>query len=486
MYSINTHKQLSHWDIRNKVHLPSMLLGGITTLLTTILYNKYKSSIQSILHSIVFTRQSIDTRESIESLLKYYIQLNGIKTNKRTGWIDSHIELPESVADHQYTMSLIVHTLANQHNNNILTNNFDYINKYDSYYLQIDHSMKLALIHDICESICGDITPEQYSGISKSEKHMIEVNSLDQLCEIIGNEKQSAIELRELWNEYESCSTNEARFVKDIDKLEMCIQAYVYELQQNTDLSEFYDNIRNRLSYTVSIQLYDAIIRQRTKLRTGTSTSSLLSNTPPRRTTAVKHNNSNSTAQQLIKSLKLDEHPEGGWYKRAYTSEFKLLNQKSLNSTVNLHKFPRPLTTSIYYMLCHQQYSAIHKIPCDELWHWYSGDDIVIVELQRNTDNQITGYSETILGNSTQQYVYNVSANTYFSAYRINNKQPSNGYVLVGCTVVPGFELDEWIMPDRKQLIDMYYNTDNNNNQRTEYIELINKLTPDSSSQHDQ
>lgn len=52
------------------------------------------------------------------------------------------------------------------------------------------------------------------------------------------------MQIENLWNEYEAASTPEARFVKDLDKLEMILQAHEYEEEQDVDLSEFFDSTK--------------------------------------------------------------------------------------------------------------------------------------------------------------------------------------------------------------------------------------------------
>ncbi|XP_050940577.1 uncharacterized protein LOC103493441 isoform X3 [Cucumis melo] len=89
-----------------------------------------------------------------------------------------------------------------------------------------DKCIKMAIVHDIAEAIVGDITP--YDGISKSEKLRREQEALDHMCKLLGGGSR-AQEISELWMDYENNSSPEAKIVKDLDKVEMILQALEYE-----------------------------------------------------------------------------------------------------------------------------------------------------------------------------------------------------------------------------------------------------------------
>lgn len=158
------------------------------------------------------------------NLLAFYRLVGKLKTTKRTGWVRAGVTLPESIADHMYRMSLIALTAAPAH-------------------INATHAAKLALVHDLAEAIVGDITPQD--GVSKSDKDAMERAAMRQIaCEVVGGGDDGvAAELERLWEEYEAGETAEARFVKQIDKLEMVIQADDYEREQpGMDLSDFFQS----------------------------------------------------------------------------------------------------------------------------------------------------------------------------------------------------------------------------------------------------
>jgi putative hydrolase of HD superfamily len=84
----------------------------------------------------------------------------------------------------------------------------------------------MALVHDLAEAVCGDIAPSQ--NMSKEAKHKLEYDSMIHMLKPL-SESPAAVEIMQLWNEYESAETKEALFIKDVDKFEMILQAFEYE-----------------------------------------------------------------------------------------------------------------------------------------------------------------------------------------------------------------------------------------------------------------
>ena len=108
--------------------------------------------------------------------------------------------------------------------------------------LDIGKCTKMALIHDMAESIVGDITP--IDGVTKSEKSRRETETMDYLCKgLLGNVDGGAHGklIRNVWQEYEDAETMESKFVHDVDKIELLLQMIEYERSHEAriDLSEF-------------------------------------------------------------------------------------------------------------------------------------------------------------------------------------------------------------------------------------------------------
>ncbi|OWY90876.1 Hydrolase-HD superfamily protein [Phytophthora megakarya] len=140
-----------------------------------------------------------------------FLRLCGrLKTLKRTGWVNNKVALPESVADHMYRMSMCCMLLDDAN---------ETVNR-------SKQCIKMAIVHDLAESLVGDITP--HDGVADVDKHRMEKEALDEICSTL-KDTSSAEEIRSLWNEYEAGSTEEAKIVKDFDKFEMILQADDYE-----------------------------------------------------------------------------------------------------------------------------------------------------------------------------------------------------------------------------------------------------------------
>merc|ERR1712244_173964 len=124
-----------------------------------------------------------------------------------------------------------------------------------------------ALVHDIIESICGDIIPiEKISGVSKQEKYRREHESIIKIRDEYLSGTAVGKEMYELWIEYEEQESLESHVVKDLDKLDMIIQAEEYEKAKENngvDLSEFFKGTRGVFKTAVGKKLDAELMKQR-------------------------------------------------------------------------------------------------------------------------------------------------------------------------------------------------------------------------------
>lgn len=132
----------------------------------------------------------------------------------------------ESISDHMYRMSILTFmtppALAAR--------------------IDVNRCIKMCLIHDMAESLVGDITP--VDGVAKPEKNRREAATMDFISSgLLGNVHGGVPgrELREIWQEYEDSKTLESQYVHDIDKMELLLQMYEYEKRgkHEIDLGEF-------------------------------------------------------------------------------------------------------------------------------------------------------------------------------------------------------------------------------------------------------
>ena len=108
--------------------------------------------------------------------------------------------------------------------------------------LDMAKCMKMCLVHDMAESIVGDITP--VDGVDKPEKSRREASTMDFITQgLLGKVDGGNVgsEIRAIWQEYEDSKTLDSLYVHDIDKMELLLQMVEYEKRGKgkLDLGEF-------------------------------------------------------------------------------------------------------------------------------------------------------------------------------------------------------------------------------------------------------
>ncbi|MFH0975999.1 MAG: cupin domain-containing protein [Spirochaetota bacterium] len=158
-----------------------------------------------------------------------------------------------------------------------------------------------------------------------------------------------------------------------------------------------------------------------------------------------------------IDKLKLEPHPEGGYFKEIYRSQ-EIIPKSALPERFS---GDRVFSTSIYFLLNKSNFSAFHHIKQDELWHFYDGSALTIHVIDLNS-----AYYAAKLGRNADEGEFPqviVNAGCYFAA-EINDK---SSYTLAGCTVAPGFDFADFEMPGKSRLIELF----------PQYEEIIRKFT---------
>ena len=135
-------------------------------------------------------------------------------------------------------------------------------------------------------------------------------------------------------------------------------------------------------------------------------------------------------ATQLVDRLGLIPHPEGGYYKESYRSQESFIPSGFDGQ--------RNYSTAIYFLLQQGDFSGFHKIKSDECWHFYAGSTLWIHVI--NADGRLERIelgSDIANGESFQAYV---PATCWFAS----EPAPGTGFALVGCTVAPGFDFNDF------------------------------------------
>ena len=151
-------------------------------------------------------------------------------------------------------------------------------------------------------------------------------------------------------------------------------------------------------------------------------------------------------ARDLVERLGLQPHPEGGWFAETYRAT------ESVAAAALPARFggERSLSTAIYFLLEAGQCSRLHRIRSDEVWHFYAGDPLLVVEIDPAGALRTTRLGSDPGGGCVFQHV--VPAGAWFGAALAEGGR----FALVGCTVAPGFDFADFVLADRSALLASY------------------------------
>jgi len=165
----------------------------------------------------------------------------------------------------------------------------------------------------------------------------------------------------------------------------------------------------------------------------------------------------NGDAKHWIEKLRLQPHPEGGYYRETYRSELVVAK----TALPPAFSGDRAVATAIHFLLEGDDFSAFHRLRSDEMWHFYAGVTLIVSVIDEGGE-----YSEILLGSDAEAgevFQAVVKAGCWFGA-RVKD---SKSFALVGCTVSPGFDFDDFDLGKRAELVRIY----------PQYREMIEKLT---------
>lgn len=156
----------------------------------------------------------------LNSLIAAYLEFNHLKQIYRQGWLKRGIspEQCETVAEHILGVAMLAWFVTDQ--------SFPSFNR--------DKILRMALIHDLGEVFTGDLTPDDQ--VAPGEKRRRERELVTRVVSRLPRGREYV----DLWEEYEAGRTNEARLVRQLDRLEMACQALIYERQGLGSLDEFF------------------------------------------------------------------------------------------------------------------------------------------------------------------------------------------------------------------------------------------------------
>ena len=152
-----------------------------------------------------------------------------------------------------------------------------------------------------------------------------------------------------------------------------------------------------------------------------------------------------ATAQSYIQALQMQPHPEGGFFRESYRSEQTMEVPAPGGGTQQ-----RNVCTAIYFLLEAGNFSAFHRIKSDEIWHFYAGQALEVLELLPDGELCCTRLGPDILRGELPQYV--VPADTWFASRVVDG----GTFSLVGCTVAPGFDFADFQLARRQELLEIF------------------------------
>lgn len=191
------------------------------------------------------------------------IQAYRLKDETRTGWQLRGIRDPESVADHSWGTAYLALVYA------------------DNAGVDRARAVEIAIVHDLAEALTGDVATrvtDMNNRLLLDEKRRNEYEAVVRLT--ARYEPQQADRVRSLWDEYEASESPEALFVRDMNLIDMCIQAFVYEREGRYDrtvpnesfpdfqaLDEFFATTRPRITTSFGERLFLDVSRRYETLR---------------------------------------------------------------------------------------------------------------------------------------------------------------------------------------------------------------------------
>ena len=151
--------------------------------------------------------------------------------------------------------------------------------------------------------------------------------------------------------------------------------------------------------------------------------------------------------REIINLLSLKPLPEeGGLFRETYRCE-ELIPQNSLSQRYCRDK---SFSTAIYYLLTPDAFSAMHRVASDEIFHFYLGDPVTMLQLHRDGGSEVHVLGPDIRAGHQPQCV--VKRGTWQGTLL----NPGGRYALMGCTVAPAFDPEDFELGNRAKLVRQY------------------------------
>jgi predicted cupin superfamily sugar epimerase len=156
------------------------------------------------------------------------------------------------------------------------------------------------------------------------------------------------------------------------------------------------------------------------------------------------------TADEVKKLLGLQAHPvEGGWYVRSYEAQEMIA---AAGFKDGRYAGARRTGTAIYYLLEPETFSEMHMLKSDEVFHFYAGDAVEMLQLLSPSDSEGGEVKRVVLGGDLAAGVL-PQAVVPKGVWQGSRLVAGGKWALLGCTVSPGFEFEDYTEGSRAELI---------------------------------
>jgi len=178
---------------------------------------------------------------SLQNLIKF-LEITGIlKQTERTGWVEVGVYQPESVADHTFRTALLCMLYADMEDLDPLK------------------LVRMALIHDLPEAVIGDLTPPQKTAETREK----EETAISQMLSLLPKKQRE--HYLAVWKEYQEGETREAKAVRQLEKIEMALQAKEYEKlgTESKSLERFIKSAEEATAWPELKRLLSCVLEER-------------------------------------------------------------------------------------------------------------------------------------------------------------------------------------------------------------------------------
>ena len=136
----------------------------------------------------------------------------------------------------------------------------------------------------------------------------------------------------------------------------------------------------------------------------------------------------------------MEKHPEGGYFKETYRASGKSVTPLG----------ERTYSTAIYFLLPKGSVSSLHRLKSDEVWHFYLGGPMTLIQLFEDGELVKTTLGSNLKKGEKLQYM--ISAGCWFGGYPNHDSE----YSFLGCTVAPGFEFSDFELARGDDILNKY------------------------------